>query len=133
MAGLPAQAAFDQRIIGIAPLHAQGALDMSQRQSLAGDIGDHGDVLKLLGHNTHSVFHLAAIVSAGAEADFEGGYRVNFEGTKHVLEACRAMTHTPRVVFASSVAVYGGDDLPKAVTDQTAQRPTTSRRRHDPP
>lgn len=95
--------------------------------AVAGDIGDHADVLRLIGHNTHSVFHLAAIVSAGAEADFDGGYRVNLEGTRYVLEACRAITtHTPRIVFASSVAVYGGDDLPKTVTDQTAQRPTTS-------
>lgn len=95
--------------------------------TMAGDIGDHGDVLRLIGHDTHSVFHLAAIVSSGAEADFEGGYRVNLEGTRHVLEACRAITiHTPRLVFASSVAVYGGDALPKTVTDETAQRPTTS-------
>lgn len=94
---------------------------------MAGDIGDHGEVLRLIGHNTHSVFHLAAIVSSGAEADFEGGYRVNLEGTRYVLEACRAITtHTPRMVFASSVAVYGGDALPKTVTDETAQRPTTS-------
>lgn len=93
---------------------------------LAGDIGDAAQVKALIGDKTNSVFHLAAIVSAGAEADFEGGYRVNFEGTKHVLEACRVLKQPARVVFASSVAVYGGDDLPKAVTDQTAQRPTTS-------
>lgn len=91
-----------------------------------GDISNGATVLKLIGHDTHSVFHLAAIVSAGAEADFDGGYRVNLEGTKHVLEACRAaVTHTPRLVFASSVAVYGGK-LPKTVTDDTPQRPTTS-------
>lgn len=95
--------------------------------TVAGDIGDHADVLRLIGHNTHSVFHLAAIVSSGAEADFDGGYRVNLQGTRHVLDACREITtHTPRLVFASSVAVYGGDTLPKTVTDQTAQRPTTS-------
>lgn len=95
--------------------------------ALAGDIGDRAEVAKLIGADTHSVFHLAAIVSSGAEADFEGGYRVNLEGTRNVLEACRAIsTHTPRLVFASSVAVYGGDDLPKTVLDATAQRPTTS-------
>jgi nucleoside-diphosphate-sugar epimerase len=105
---VPATAPQDERIV-----------------SIAGDIGDHGDVLKLIGHNTHSVFHLAAIVSAGAEADFDGGYRVNFEGTRHVLEACRALPYTPRLVFASSVAVYGGQ-LPPAVGDDTPQRPTTS-------
>lgn len=91
-----------------------------------GDIGDGATVLRLIGQDTHSVFHLAAIVSAGAEADFDGGYRVNLDGTKYVLEACRAISHhLPRLVFASSVAVYGGK-LPSAVTDDTPQRPTTS-------
>ncbi|MFC3676848.1 D-erythronate dehydrogenase [Ferrovibrio xuzhouensis] len=97
---------------------------------VTGDIGDADTVQRLIGSDTHSVFHLAAIVSSGAEADFDGGYRVNLEGTKNVLEACRAITsingsHVPRLVFASSVAVYGGK-LPQTVTDDTPQRPTTS-------
>jgi len=93
---------------------------------VTGDIGDAATVRRLIGSDTHSVFHLAAIVSSGAEADFDGGYTVNLEGTRHVLEACRAITaHLPRLVFASSVAVYGGK-LPQTVTDDTPQRPTTS-------
>lgn len=94
--------------------------------ALAGDIGDAATVRRLVNPDTVSVFHLAAIVSAGAEADFDGGYRVNFDGTRHLLEACRALPRPPRLVFASSVAVYGGPGLPKAVADDTPQRPTTS-------
>ena len=93
---------------------------------VTGDISDEATVSRLIGSETHSVFHLAAIVSSGVEADFDGGYQVNLAGTRHVLEACRAITaHTPRMVFASSVAVYGGR-LPATVTDDTPQRPTTS-------
>ncbi len=92
---------------------------------VVGDIGDQAEVRLLIGQDTHSVFHLAAVVSSGAEADFDLGYRVNLAGTRNVLEACRAQDIQPRVVFASSVAVYGGA-LPAAVTDQTPQRPTTS-------
>lgn len=104
---------------------AQGPWD-SRVSTFTGDIGDLAEVLRIVLHDTHSVFHLAAIVSAGAEADFDEGYRVNLEGTRNVLEACRAiLTHRPRLVFASSVAVYGGK-LPSTVTDDTPQRPTTS-------
>ena len=58
--------------------------------------------------DTHSVFHLAAVVSAGAEADFDLGYRVNLDGTRYLLEACRKLKSLPRLVFASSLAVFGG-------------------------
>jgi hypothetical protein len=72
-----------------------------------------------------TVFHFAAVVSAGAEADFDLGYRVNLDGTRNVLEACRALGTNPRVVFTSSLAAYGGD-LPPAVTDDTPLTPQTS-------
>ena len=71
------------------------------------------------------MFHFAAVVSAGAEADFDLGYRVNLDGTRNVLEACRALGTNPRVVFTSSLAAYGGD-LPPAVTDDTPLTPQTS-------
>ncbi len=72
-----------------------------------------------------TVFHFAAVVSAGAEADFDLGYRVNLDGTRNVLEACRALGTNPRVVFTSSLAAFGGD-LPPAVTDDTPLTPQTS-------
>jgi nucleoside-diphosphate-sugar epimerase len=67
----------------------------------------------------------AAVVSAGAEADFDLGMRVNLDGTRNVLEACRRLPSPPRVVFASSLAVYGGD-LPKLIDDATPSYPQTS-------
>jgi nucleoside-diphosphate-sugar epimerase len=93
--------------------------------SVTGDIGDPGDVGALIGADTGCVFHLAAVVSAEAEADFELGMRINLDGTRHVLEACRTAGTAPRVLFASSVAVYGGD-VPDPVTDDTPLTPLTS-------
>ncbi|MDA8052457.1 MAG: NAD-dependent epimerase/dehydratase family protein [Rhodospirillales bacterium] len=57
---------------------------------------------------TDVVFHLAAIVSAAAEADFDLGMRVNLGGTERVIAACRRLSHPPRVVFTSSVASFSG-------------------------
>ena len=79
----------------------------------------------MIAPGTSSVFHLAAVVSGQAEADTDLGYRVNLDGTRAVLDACRALGTCPRVVFASSLAVYGGA-LPPAVGDDTPLTPQTS-------
>src|SRR5215467_11767023 len=64
------------------------------------------------------IFHLAAIVSGEAEADFEKGYRVNFAGTRELLEAIRlADSYHPKLVFASSIAVFGAP-FPDAIGDE---------------
>ena len=94
-------------------------------ETIVGDIGDAETVRRLIVDETASVFHLAAIVSAGAEEDFALGYRVNLDGTRNVLEACRGLARPPRLVFASSIAVYGGD-LPDVVEDETPPLPQTS-------
>ena len=73
-----------------------------------------------------SVFHLAAIVSGQAEADFDLGMRVNFDSTRLLLEICRARGHRPRVVFASSCAVYGGDAAASSCRQSTALMPQSS-------
>ena len=92
---------------------------------VTGDIADHQAVRRVISAGTHSVFHLAAVVSGQAEADTDLGYRVNLDGTRVVLDACRALGTCPRVVFASSLAVYGGA-LPPAVGDETPLTPQTS-------
>ncbi len=74
---------------------------------------------------TDAVFHLAAVVSGQAEADFDLGMRVNVEASRLLLEACRATGRKPRVIFTSSVAVYGGE-LPPLVRDETALKPRSS-------
>ena len=72
-----------------------------------------------------AVFHLASVVSAGAEADFDLGMRVNVDGMRNLLELCRAQRVPPRLVFPSSVAAFGGD-LPEVVLDTTAPTPQSS-------
>ena len=99
-------------------------LDDPRVKTVAGDIANFATVQSIV-QGASSVFHFAAVVSAGAEADFDLGYRVNLDGTRNVLEACRALGTNPRVVFTSSLAAYGGD-LPKAVTDDTPLTPQTS-------
>jgi nucleoside-diphosphate-sugar epimerase len=69
------------------------------------------------------VFHLAALVSGGAEQNFELGTKVNLDATRDLLEACRLAGHCPKFVFASSIAVYGGVD---EIDDQTAPAPRIS-------
>ena len=90
-----------------------------------GDVGDPATVRGVVCPGTSSIFHLAAVVSGEAEADTDLGYRVNLDGTRAVLDACRALGTCPRVVFASSLAVYGGV-LPPTVGDDTPLTPQTS-------
>ena len=75
--------------------------------------------------DTTSVFHLAAVLSGQAEADFDLGMRINFDSTRMLLETCRKRGHRPRVVFASSCAVYGGD-LPDVVPEFAPLTPQSS-------
>lgn len=92
---------------------------------VAGDLAAPGLLAEVLEPDTAAVFHLAAVVSAGAEADFDLGYRVNLDGTRLLLEACRRLARPPRLVFASSVAAFGGD-LPAVLDDTTTPNPQTS-------
>jgi nucleoside-diphosphate-sugar epimerase len=94
-------------------------------RAVTGDITDRDTVRGLIAPGTDGVFHLAAIVSGQAEADTDLGYRVNLDGTRAVLDACRALGTVPKVIFASSLAVYGGA-LPPAVGDDTALTPQSS-------
>jgi D-erythronate 2-dehydrogenase len=102
-------------------------LDIQDRRltTVTGDITDRAQVEALIAPGTGSIWHLAAVVSAGAEADLDLGYAVNLDGTRHVLDACRKLAAPPRVVFASSAAVYGGEP-PLTVDDNTPPSPRTS-------
>jgi nucleoside-diphosphate-sugar epimerase len=92
---------------------------------VTGDIADRKTLRRVIAPGTDAVFHLAAVVSAGAEADTDLGYRVNLDGTRAVLDACRALGSAPRLVFASSLAVYGGR-LPDRVGEETPLNPQSS-------
>ena len=90
-----------------------------------GDIADRSVLERAIDTDTQAIFHLAAIVSGQAEADFELGMRINLDASRLLLEVCRARGHAPRVLFTSSVAVYGGT-LPDVVQDDTALNPQSS-------
>jgi nucleoside-diphosphate-sugar epimerase len=92
---------------------------------ITGDIADPSLLTSLIDRETSAIFHLAAIVSGMAEADFDRGMRINVDATRALLEAARRAGHQPRLVFTSSVAVYGGE-LPALITDMTALNPQTS-------
>lgn len=92
---------------------------------IAADLTDPSVVRDAIDADVTSVFHLAAVVSGQAEADFDLGMRVNLDAARLVLDACRASGRKPRVLFTSSVAVYGGE-LPGLVDDRTPLTPQSS-------
>ena len=92
-------------------------------ESVAGDLVDlPGSAIP---DGTDVVFHLAAVVSAAAEADYDLGRRVNLRGTDAVIDRCRALSKPPRVVFTSSVASFTGSQS-ATLPDGTRQVPGNS-------
>ncbi len=94
-------------------------------ECIPGDLSAPDVIRKALRPDTNAIFHLAAVVSGGAEADFDLGYRVNLDGTRALLEASRKLAKPPKFVFASSVAAFGGT-LPEVLDDSTTPTPQTS-------
>lgn len=92
---------------------------------VTGDLSDPSLLKSIVDSSTGAIFHLAAIVSGMAEADFDLGMRINVDATRALLELCRAAGNRPRIVFTSSVAVFGGA-LPPLLNDATALNPQTS-------
>jgi len=106
------------------PAPIQGLHDRAR--IVTGDISERDLVFSLIDRDDIAVFHLASVVSGGGELDFDLAIRVNLTGGLNVLEAARARKTCPRVVFASSVAVFGGAAMPKRVGDTTKQTPQTT-------
>lgn len=94
-------------------------------ETLTGDLPAAGEAEKLLAGRPDVIFHLAAIVSGEAELDFDKGYRINLDGTRLLFDAVRAAGHGPRVVFTSSIAVFGAP-FPEAIYDEFHTTPLTS-------
>lgn len=89
------------------------------------DITDASQVSDLISTDTALVYHLAAVVSGQAEAEFDLGLSVNFDGTRNVLQAARALERNVPVIGTSSLAVFGGV-LPDVLTEETATHPENS-------
>ena len=94
-------------------------------EAVKGDIADKDLLTRTVTRDTSAVFHLAAVVSGAAEADFDLGMKANLEGTRLLLERLRGCARPPRLVFASSVAAFGGE-LPPVLDDATTPLPQTS-------
>jgi len=90
-------------------------LDITDRAAVDGFLAERPDV----------IYHLAAIVSGQAEAEFDLGMKINLMGSINVFEATRALGTCPILVFTSSIAVYGGE-IPDPIEDWTCLNPQTS-------
>ena len=97
-----------------------------QAETVSADLAAPGEAERLIENRPDLVVHLAAVVSGEAESDFEKGYRVNLDGTRALLEAVRAADgYRPRLVFTSSIAVYG-PPLPDPIPEDFQETPLTS-------
>jgi D-erythronate 2-dehydrogenase len=97
-------------------------------ETIATDLSAPGEAQALISSRPDLIFHLAAIVSGEAEADFEKGYRINLDGTRLLLEAIRregiSRPYFPKLVFTSSIAVFGAP-FPEAIGDEFFCTPLT--------
>jgi nucleoside-diphosphate-sugar epimerase len=103
-----------------APAGFSGKVD-----AYAADVSAPETAGKLVASRPDAIFHLAAVVSGEAEMDFEKGYRINLDGMRYLLEAIRASGTHPKVVFTSSIAVFGAP-FPDAIYDEFHHTPLTS-------
>lgn len=98
-------------------------------ETVTADLGEPGVAQRLIEARPMLVFHLAGVVSGEAEENFEKGYRVNLDGTRNLFEAIRLAEpgggYRPRVVFTSSIAVFGAP-FPDAIGDEFVRTPLTS-------
>jgi len=93
--------------------------------TLSGDISDASVAESLAADRPDIIYHLAAVVSGEAETDFDKGYRVNLSGIQRLFEAVRRANYRPRLVFASSIAVFG-TPFPETIPEDFASAPLTS-------
>lgn len=94
-------------------------------QTLRGDLREAATLDALFAQRIDCVFHLAATLTVDAESDFRRGLDTNLLAFVQLLERCRAQTQAPMLLFASSIATFGGP-LPDAVGDEMRQAPGTS-------
>ena len=96
-------------------------------ETIVADVAEPGVAADLVAQRPDVIVDLAAVVSGEAESDFPKGYRVNLDATRRLLEAVRLVGsgYAPRVVFSSSIAVFG-PPLPDVIADDHPTTPATS-------
>lgn len=104
---------------------AECPVNDSRVSSVKGSIGDADLLHQLVTEDTVGIFHLAAVLSGGSEDDFDLAMNVNVDGTRALLEAARNIQATPRFVFTSSLAVFGGA-MPELVPENMATQPEST-------
>ena len=115
----------DQLVLIDAHFHSP-ATDSLVQQVVA-DISNRDAVFSAIGQEAGtSIFHLASMVSGECEERFDDALRVNLDGGRNIFEAARAAAGKPRVVFASSIACYGGEAMTDANSDRTKLTPQTT-------
>jgi nucleoside-diphosphate-sugar epimerase len=124
--GLNGQAIDTLTLTDIAPPEAPDGLAANTVLKTA-DLAMPGVAEDLVRDRPDVIFHLAAIPSGGSETDFEAGYRANLDGTRNLLEAIRKTDdgYKPKVIYTSSIAVYGAP-LPPSIPDDFVLTPLTS-------
>jgi D-erythronate 2-dehydrogenase len=108
----------------VAPTEVPANVPASTRVFVT-DFSQPGAAAELVKSRPQVIFHLAAVVSGEAEADFDKGYKINFDGSRALFEAIRQEGYVPRLVFTSSVAVFGGP-FPNAIPDTFFTTPLSS-------
>ncbi len=94
-------------------------------ETMVCDLSAPGIATQLMADKPDLIFHLAAVVSGEAERDFDKGYRINLDATRYLLEAARAAGHCPKIIFTSSIAVFGAP-FPEVIADDYFTTPLTS-------
>ena len=97
----------------------------SRLECIEADFSDEAAIRNILQHQPDVIFHLAAIVSGEAEKKLDVGMKINFHASLQLIELCRELAFHPRIVFASSCAVFGGD-VSKVIIDETSPKPGSS-------
>lgn len=115
-------------LVDVIPPSADGLGDVPVK-CLAADLSDPETAPRLIAAKPDLIYHLAAVVSGEAELDFDKGYRINLDGTRYLFDAIRSAHevagYCPRVVFTSSIAVFGSP-FPDQITDTFFRTPQTS-------
>lgn len=104
---------------------AESRIEDERVRSAVGDLSDPDFAASIIDAETVAIYHLAAVLSGGSAENFDLAARVNIDGTRNLLEAARAAGASPRFLFTSSLAVFGGQ-MPEVVESTFATQPDST-------